>query len=158
VTGSRPSSAGRWRDLRRDDAEFRSYAYTRAVCEIEVDPETGGACELGAQEKPLSQDSQAALDRFGGENLGVLAVTEITLKFTNAIPPRPDHADPGPRAGGSRLGAQEGGGGELPDGRFAAEFNAMAPGFKLFDKIQTVQPAAIVDNKRLSAVLEQIKE
>ena len=27
----------------------------------------------------------------------------------------------------------------------------------LFDKIQTVQPAAIVDNKRLSAVLEQIK-
>jgi len=27
----------------------------------------------------------------------------------------------------------------------------------VFDKIQTVQPGAIVDNKRLSAVLEQIK-
>jgi len=27
-------------------------------------------------------------------------------------------------------------------------------GFKVFDKIQTVQPGAIVDNKRLSAVLE----
>jgi len=27
----------------------------------------------------------------------------------------------------------------------------------LFDKIQTVQPGAIVDNKRLSAVLEQVK-
>jgi hypothetical protein len=34
-----------------------------------------------------------------------------------------------------------------PDGRFAV----------LFDKIQTVQPGAIVDNKRLSAVLEHIK-
>jgi hypothetical protein len=44
-----------------------------------------------------------------------------------------------------------------PDGRFAAQFNGMALGFKLFDKIQTVPPAAIVDNKRLSAVLEQIK-
>ncbi len=44
-----------------------------------------------------------------------------------------------------------------PDGRFAVQFNGMALGFKLFDKIQTVQPAAIVDNKRLSAVLEQIK-
>ena len=27
----------------------------------------------------------------------------------------------------------------------------------MFDKIQTVQPGAIVDNKRLSAVLEQVK-
>jgi len=27
----------------------------------------------------------------------------------------------------------------------------------VFDKIQTVQPGAIVDNKRLSAVLEQVK-
>ena len=44
-----------------------------------------------------------------------------------------------------------------PDGRFAAQFSGMAPGFKLFDKIQTVQPAAIIDNKRLSAVLEQVK-
>ena len=44
-----------------------------------------------------------------------------------------------------------------PDGRFAVQFHGAALGFKLFDKIQTVQPAAIVDNKRLSAVLEQIK-
>jgi hypothetical protein len=44
-----------------------------------------------------------------------------------------------------------------PDGRFAAQLNGMALGFNLFDKIQTVPPAAIVDNKRLSAVLEQIK-
>src|ERR1700746_2014304 len=44
-----------------------------------------------------------------------------------------------------------------PDGRFAVQFNGTALGFKLFDKIQTVQPGAIVDNKRLSAVLEQIK-
>jgi hypothetical protein len=42
-----------------------------------------------------------------------------------------------------------------PDGRFAVQFNGATLGFKVFDKIQTVQPGAIVDNKRLSAVLEQ---
>ena len=44
-----------------------------------------------------------------------------------------------------------------PDGRFAVQFNGTALGFKVFDKIQTMQPGAIVDNKQLSAVLEQIK-
>jgi hypothetical protein len=44
-----------------------------------------------------------------------------------------------------------------PDGRFAVQFNGTALDFKVFDKIQTVQPGAIVDNKRLSAVLEHIK-
>jgi hypothetical protein len=44
-----------------------------------------------------------------------------------------------------------------PDGRFAVQFNGTALGFTVLDKIQTVQPGAIVDNKRLSAVLEQIK-
>jgi hypothetical protein len=44
-----------------------------------------------------------------------------------------------------------------PDGRFAVQFNGATLGFKVFDKIQTVQPGAIVDNKRLSAVLEQVK-
>jgi hypothetical protein len=44
-----------------------------------------------------------------------------------------------------------------PDGRFAVQFNGTALDFKIFDKIQTVQPGAIVDNKRLSAVLEQVK-
>jgi hypothetical protein len=44
-----------------------------------------------------------------------------------------------------------------PDGRFAVQFNGATLGFKVFDKIQTVQPGAIIDNKRLSAVLEQVK-
>jgi hypothetical protein len=44
-----------------------------------------------------------------------------------------------------------------PDGRFAVQFNGTALGFKMFDKIETVPPGAVVDNKRLSAVLEQIK-
>ena len=44
-----------------------------------------------------------------------------------------------------------------PDGRFAVQFNGAPLGFRVFDKIQTVQPGAIVDNKRLSAVLEQVK-
>jgi hypothetical protein len=44
-----------------------------------------------------------------------------------------------------------------PDGRFAVQFNGTTLGFKVFDKIQTVQPGAIVDNKRLSAVLEHVK-
>jgi hypothetical protein len=44
-----------------------------------------------------------------------------------------------------------------PDGRFAVQFNGATLGFKVFDKIQTVQPGTIVDNKRLSAVLERVK-
>ena len=44
-----------------------------------------------------------------------------------------------------------------PDGRFVVQFNGTALGFRVFDKIQTVQPGAIVANKRLSAVLEQVK-
>ena len=44
-----------------------------------------------------------------------------------------------------------------PDGRFAVQFNGATLGFKLLDKIQTVQPGAIVDNKQLAAVLEQVK-
>src|ERR1700757_278710 len=44
-----------------------------------------------------------------------------------------------------------------PDGRFAVQFNGAALDFSVFDKIQTVSPGAIVDDKRLSAVLEQIK-
>jgi hypothetical protein len=43
-----------------------------------------------------------------------------------------------------------------PD-RLAVQFNGTALGFTVFDKIRTVQPGAIVDNKRLSAVLEQVK-
>jgi hypothetical protein len=42
-----------------------------------------------------------------------------------------------------------------PDGRFAVQFNGTTLGFKVFDKIQTVQPGAIVDNKRLSAISSQ---
>jgi hypothetical protein len=43
--------------------------------------------------------------------------------------------------------------------RFAVQFNGAVLGFNVFDKIQTVQlqPGAIVDNKQLSAVLEQVK-
>ncbi len=41
--------------------------------------------------------------------------------------------------------------------RFAVQFNGAALGFKVFDKIQTVPPGAIADNKRLPAVLEQVK-
>src|ERR1700732_317172 len=44
-----------------------------------------------------------------------------------------------------------------PDGRFAVQFNGAVLGFQVVDKIQTVQPGAIVDNKRLSAGLEEVK-
>src|SRR5499427_144426 len=37
-----------------------------------------------------------------------------------------------------------------PDGRFAVRHEGVALPFRVFDKIQTVQPGAIVDNKRLS--------
>jgi Winged helix-turn helix len=44
-----------------------------------------------------------------------------------------------------------------PDGRFAVQFNGRSLPFRMFDKIQTVQPGTIVDNKRLSAVLAMVK-
>jgi len=44
-----------------------------------------------------------------------------------------------------------------PDGRFAVQFEGTPLEFRLFDKIRTVQPGDIVENKRLSAVLEQVK-
>jgi hypothetical protein len=44
-----------------------------------------------------------------------------------------------------------------PDGRFAVQFEGAPLGFRVFDKIQTVQSGAIVENKRLSAVLAMVK-
>ena len=44
-----------------------------------------------------------------------------------------------------------------PDGQFAVQFNGRTLPFRMFDKIQTVQPGTIVDNKRLSAVLAMVK-
>src|SRR5271165_5428342 len=40
-----------------------------------------------------------------------------------------------------------------PDGRFAVRHDAVALPFRVFDKIQTVMPGAIVENKRLGAAL-----
>ena len=45
-----------------------------------------------------------------------------------------------------------------PDGRFAVQFEGTALPFTVFDKIQTVQPGAIVENKRLGAALALVKE
>jgi hypothetical protein len=44
-----------------------------------------------------------------------------------------------------------------PDGRFAVQFEGSPLNFQVFDKIRTVQPGDIVENKRLAAVLEQVK-
>jgi hypothetical protein len=45
-----------------------------------------------------------------------------------------------------------------PDGRFAVQFAGTPLPFRVFDKIQTVQPGTIVDNKRLGAALALVKE
>ncbi len=45
-----------------------------------------------------------------------------------------------------------------PDGRFAVQFEGVPLPFTVFDKIQTVQPGAIVENKRLGAALALVKE
>ena len=45
-----------------------------------------------------------------------------------------------------------------PDGRFAVQFEGMPLPFRVFDKIQTVQPGTIVENKRLGAALALVKE
>jgi hypothetical protein len=45
-----------------------------------------------------------------------------------------------------------------PDGRFAIQFEGISLPFRVFDKIQTVQPGEIVENKRLGAALAMVKE
>jgi hypothetical protein len=45
-----------------------------------------------------------------------------------------------------------------PDGRFAVQFEGVSLPFRVFDKIQTVQSGAIVENKRLGAALAMVKE
>jgi hypothetical protein len=44
------------------------------------------------------------------------------------------------------------------DGRFTVQFEGTPLPFRVFDKIQTVTPAAIVENKRLGAALAMVKE
>jgi winged helix-turn helix protein len=44
-----------------------------------------------------------------------------------------------------------------PDGRFAVQFEGVSLPFRVFDKIQTVQSGAIVENKRLGAALAMVK-
>jgi len=43
------------------------------------------------------------------------------------------------------------------DGRFAVRFNGMNLPFRVFDKIRTVEPGAIVENKRLTEVLTHVR-
>ena len=45
-----------------------------------------------------------------------------------------------------------------PDGRFAVRHDGVALPFRVFDKIETVSPGAIVENKRLSAALAFARE
>jgi hypothetical protein len=45
-----------------------------------------------------------------------------------------------------------------PDGRFAVRHEGVALPFRVFDKIQTVAPGAIVESKRLGAALAFARE
>jgi hypothetical protein len=45
-----------------------------------------------------------------------------------------------------------------PDGRFAVQFEGIPLPFRVFDKIQTVAPGTIVENKRLGAALALVKQ
>ena len=45
-----------------------------------------------------------------------------------------------------------------PDGGFTVQFEGTSLPFRVFDKIQTVAPGAIVENKRLGAALAMVKE
>jgi hypothetical protein len=46
---------------------------------------------------------------------------------------------------------------DYPDGRVVISHSGLPLPYRIFDKIRQVDQAAIVDNKRLSAVLSQIK-
>ncbi len=45
-----------------------------------------------------------------------------------------------------------------PDGRFAVQFDGTSLPFRVFDKIRTVEPGTIVENKRLSAALALVQQ
>jgi hypothetical protein len=45
-----------------------------------------------------------------------------------------------------------------PDGRFAVQFEGVSLPFRVFDKIQSVQPGAIIENKHLGETLALVKE
>lgn len=45
-----------------------------------------------------------------------------------------------------------------PDGRFSIQFNGAELPFRVFDKIQTIDPGTIVENKRLGEALAWVKE
>jgi hypothetical protein len=45
-----------------------------------------------------------------------------------------------------------------PDGRFAVQFEGVSLLFRKFDKVQTVEPGEIVENKRLGASLATVKQ
>ncbi len=45
-----------------------------------------------------------------------------------------------------------------PDGRFAVQFEGVSLPYRKFDKIQTVEPGEIVENKRLGAALAMVKQ
>ena len=45
-----------------------------------------------------------------------------------------------------------------PDGRFAVRHEGVALPFRVFDRIETVTPGAIVENKRLGAALAFVRE
>jgi hypothetical protein len=45
-----------------------------------------------------------------------------------------------------------------PDGRFAVQYEGVSLSFRKFDKIQTVEPGEIVENKRLGAALAMAKQ
>src|SRR6202162_4095607 len=45
-----------------------------------------------------------------------------------------------------------------PDGRFAVQFEGVSLPFRKFDKIQTVEPGEIVENKRLGAALALVQQ
>ena len=44
-----------------------------------------------------------------------------------------------------------------PDGRFAVQHDGVALPFAVFDKIRTLDPRSIIENKRLTEVLAQIQ-
>jgi hypothetical protein len=46
----------------------------------------------------------------------------------------------------------------LADGQFAVQFEEVSLQFRRIDKIQTVEPAEIVENKRLGAALAMVKQ
>src|SRR5208337_759504 len=145
-TASNPSSTRR---LRARETLLRLVSSASTICRS---VHAGPSLDSSAFKRILARVATSTIGRPLCRNSSS-RVRSAALLARHESPPSPDFCD----GGDSRNGLRRNDAQHYPDGRFAVQFEGTPLEFRVFDKIRTVQPGDIVENKRLSAVLEQVK-